>query len=264
MKKTFLKYAAAALCCSMMATSFTACTEDEEDDAAEIAEQFNLDYLTAKANNDGTITISGTVTTNKKLKKFVLTAEDGTECDLLKDSESEKERTEDGKTWTATLASSNIPVGIYTLEVRTRMGTTKKTTVGKAYTFEAGTSKNDTLGSYLSFSTQAEFTIAEAPANLDVIEAVLKDDKNGASSATPTLDDIYIETIQKAKSGTISAATNEAHVYPNCIITSTDCIATYSLDQDDSDPTHITISGIVMTSSDSVLKIDVSGETWDK
>lgn len=247
----------------MMATSFTACTEDEEDDAAEIAEQFNLDYLTAKANNDGTITISGTVTTNKKLKKFVLTAEDGTEYDLLAGSESEKERTEDGKTWTATLASSNIPVGIYTLEVRTRMGTTKKTTVGKAYTFEAGTSATNEYGSYLSFSTQANFKMSEAPDHLDVIEAVLKDDKC-ADVKSPKVEELYIETIQKAKSGTISAATNEAHVYPNCIITSTDCIATYSLDQDDSDPTHITISGIVMTSSDSVLKIDVSGETWDK
>ncbi len=248
----------------MMATSFTACTEDEEgeDDAAEIAEQFNLDYLTAKANNDGTITISGTVTTNKKLKKFVLTAQDGTEYDLLAGSEDEKERTENGKTWTTTLASSNIPVGIYTLEVRTRMNTTKTTTVGQEYYFEAGTSANKTLGSYLSFCKKENFTISAAPDNLDVIEAVLKDDKC-ADVKNPKVDELYIETIQKAKSDKINNAHNKAHVYPNCIITTTECIATYSLDQDEADPTHITISGIIMASSDSVLKIDVSGETWD-
>ena len=74
MKKTFLKFAVATLCCSMIATSFTACTDDTTDDSAEIAEKFNFDYLTALANNDGTITISGTVTTNKKLKKFTLTS----------------------------------------------------------------------------------------------------------------------------------------------------------------------------------------------
>lgn len=281
MKKTFLKFAVATLCCSMIATSFTACTDDTtEDDSAEIAEKFNFDYLTALANNDGTITISGTVTTNKKLKKFTLTSttrfdenNKAIEYDLLDGSEAEKERTEDGKTWTATLSSTNIPVDIYKLEVRTRMAGTKTATIGENYTFEAGTSKNAELGSYLSFSKKANFSLSalltedkkESSDALKYVEAILKDDKC-ADVNNPKVDELYIETIQKAKNNVIKTnATNKAHVYDDCIITSTDCIATYSIEQlDETDPTHVTISGIVLTSEEGTLmKIDVSGEDWD-
>ncbi len=276
MKKTFLKFAVATLCCSMIATSFTACTDDTTDDSAEIAEKFNFDYLTALANNDGTITISGTVTTNKKLKKFTLTSttrfdekDNAIEYDLLDGSEAEKERTEDGKTWTATLSSTNIPVDIYKLEVRTRMAGTKTATIGSNYTFEAGTSKNKELGSYLSFSEKKNFTLAallsDAADSLKCVEAILKDDKC-ADVNNPKADELYIETIQKAKNETIkNNATSKAHVYDDCIITSTDCIATYKIEQlDETDPTHVTISGIVLSSEEgTLLKIDVSGEDWD-
>ena len=92
MKHLFLKPFAAMLACGLIATPFTACTDDDEDDTIEIQEKFNLDYLTAKANNDGTVTISGTVTTNKALAKFILTSknqvdEDGNpvEYDLMND-----------------------------------------------------------------------------------------------------------------------------------------------------------------------------------
>lgn len=285
MKNLFLKPMAAMLACSLMATAFTACSEDDDDDTLEIAEQFNLDYLTAKANNDGTITISGTVTTNKALTKFELTPidaegnalvdENGKEIvyDLMTEAEKDKVETEDGKVWTATLSSDPIPVSLYKLEVRTRLSTTKTATVGKVYSFDAGTSKNADFGSYLSFSKRVNYLMSdllsddkkEATDALDNVEAILKDDKC-ADKNNPKIEELYIETIKRATNAVIkTSAENDAHVYPACVITSTNCIATYSLTQAEDDPTHVLISGVVLSSNDDdLLKIDVSGETWDK
>lgn len=278
MKNLFLKPMAAMLACSLMATAFTACTEDDDDDTIEIQEKFNLDYLTAKANNDGTVTISGTVTTNKALAKFILTStnqvdEKGNpiEYDLMNDVEKEKQDSEDGKVWTATLASTNIPVDIYKLEIRTRFGTTKTATIGHEYSFRAGTSKCDTLGSYLSFSKRTNYLISDvltedktATELLDNVEAILKDDKC-KDTKNPQVEDLYIETIKNAKNSVIKeSAVNDAKVYPACVITSTKCIATYKLEQPYEDPTAILISGIVLSSNDDdLLKIDVSEEEWD-
>lgn len=72
---------------------------------------------------------------------------------------------------------------------------------------------------------------------------------------------------RKAKNNVIkNNATNKAHVYEDCIITSTDCIATYNIEQlDETDPTHVTISGIVLTSEEgTLLKIDVSAKSGIK
>lgn len=279
MKHLFLKPFAAMLACGLIATPFTACTDDDEDDTIEIQEKFNLDYLTAKANNDGTVTISGTVTTNKALAKFILTSknqvdEDGNpvEYDLMNDVEKEKQDSEDGKVWTATLTSTNIPVDIYKLEIRTRFGTTKTATIGHEYSFRAGTSKCDTLGSYLSFSKRTNYLISDvltedeksATELLDNVEAILKDDKC-KDTKNPQVEDLYIETIKNAKNSVIKeSAVNDAKVYPACVITSTKCIATYKLEQPYEDPTAILISGIVLSSNDDdLLKIDVSEEEWD-
>lgn len=281
MKNLFLKPMAAMLACSLMATAFTACTEDDDDDTIEIAEKFNLEYLTAKANNDGTITISGTVTTNKALTKFELTPIDtagkaiGEVIDLMKGAEKDKVDLEDGngKVWTATLSSDPIPVSLYKLEVRTRLSTTKTATVGKVYSFDAGTSKNNDFGSYLSFSKRVNYLMSDllsddgkdATDALANVEAILKDDKC-ADKNNPKIEELYIETIKRATNNVIKTnAENDAHVYPACVITSTNCIATYTLTQAEDAPTHVLISGVVLSSNDDdLLKIDVSGETWDK
>ncbi len=280
MKNLFLKPMAAMLACSLMATAFTACTEDDDDDTIEIAEKFNLEYLTAKANNDGTITISGTVTTNKALTKFELTPIDtagkaiGEVIDLMKGAEKDKVDLEDGngKVWTATLSSDPIPVSLYKLEVRTRFGTTKTAAIGHWYSFQAGTSVCDTLGSYLSFSKRTNYLFSDvltkdkksATEKLDNVEAILKDDKC-KDTKNPQVEDLYIETIKNAKNSVIKeSAVNDAKVYPACVITSTKCIATYKLEQPYKDPTAILISGIVLSSNDDdLLKIDVSEEEWD-
>lgn len=265
MKQTkFFMTAACLMMSALTAMNFTSCSDedDTEDDAAEIAEKFNLDYLTATANNNGTITISGTVTTNKKLKTFTLTAEDGTVYDLLDNSEAEKERTEDGKTWTCTLSSQAIPVGIYTMEVRTRMAGTKKATIGKTYSFNVGTGDNKTIGSYMSLKNQKSYMMTD----------LLNDDKTVATDVCSDVEiilnsDLTIKSAKEAKNAVIKAAAAAANVYAakGCVITETGCIATYSIETDATDKTLATISGVVMTSNeDDLVKVDVSGETFTK
>ncbi|MCI5776167.1 MAG: hypothetical protein MR215_00810, partial [Bacteroidales bacterium] len=173
----------------------------------------------------------------------------------------------------ATLSSDPIPVSLYKLEVRTRLSTTKTATVGKVYSFDAGTSKNTDFGSYLSFSKRVNYLMGdllsddqkEATDALANVEAILKDDKC-ADKKNPKIEELYIETIKRATNNVIKTnAENDAHVYPACVITSTNCIATYTLTQAEDAPTHVLISGVVLSSNDDdLLKIDVSGETWDK
>ena len=105
----------------------------------------------------------------------------------------------------------------------------------------------------------------EATDALANVEAILKDDKC-ADKNNPKIEELYIETIKRATNNVIKTnAENDAHVYPACVITSTNCIATYSLSQAEDAPTHVLISGVVLSSNDDdLLKIDVSGETWDK
>lgn len=263
MKQTkFFMTAACLMMSALTAMTFTSCAEDEEeDDAAEIAEKFNLDYLTATANNNGTITISGTVTTNKKLKTFTLTAEDGTVYDLLENSEAEKERTEDGKTWTCTLSSEPIPVGIYTMEVRTRMAGTKTTTIGKPYSFNVGTGDNKTVGSYMSLKNQQSYMMSD----------LLNEDKTATDVCADVElilnTDLTIKSAKEAKNAAIKAAAAAANVYAaaGCVITETGCIATYKIETDATDKTLATISGVVMTSNaEDLVKVDVSGEKFSE
>ena len=73
---------------------FTAC-EEEGDDEAEVAEVLNFADLTAIANADGTIDISGQITSNTKIKEFALLNADGTVAyDFLEQNEQVKEKNE--------------------------------------------------------------------------------------------------------------------------------------------------------------------------
>ena len=77
MKKIF-KMAAFMLALGSMTAGFTSCGDDEETEGEEgaVAEELKFNDLTAKANPDGTITISGTIETNTKLREFCLYGEE--------------------------------------------------------------------------------------------------------------------------------------------------------------------------------------------
>ncbi len=268
MKKTFLMPVAGVMMSAIMACSFTACSDDDTDDSVEIAEKFNMTGLVATAQNDGTIIISGTVETNKKLKTFSLTSEDGTKTyDLLEGSEAEKDRTEDGKVWTCTLSSPKIPVGIYTMEVRTRMGTTKKTKIGKEYSFLAGTGANESYGSYMSLKRQTSYFMQDKDDKIGLIDASgnVKEECKDVEIALNA--DRTLKSAKEVKNAIIKANAANANIYAesNCVITETGCIATYEIVPDANDETLCTIKGVVLTSNeDDLIKVDVSGEVWGK
>ncbi len=251
---------AAVIISALSMTCLTAC-EDDDDDSAEIAEQFDLTSLTAAANNDGTITISGSVTTNKKLKKFELTGTDGTTYDLLEgdDVESAREETEDGKAWVATLSSTSIPVQIYTLDVRTRMGTTKTATIGKTYTFNCGTS-NSEVGSYMSLTNQQSYQLSDF-CDTSTSPVTLTDATIAASIEVILQDDFTLKSATGANASAVKNNCAASNIYENCVIASTNLIATYSIEK--TGTYEATISGVVLTSNDDdLLKIDVSSEDF--
>lgn len=266
MKKTFLMPMAGVMMSAIVACSFTACSDDDTDDSLEIAEKFNMTGLVAAAQNDGTIVISGTVETNKKLKTFTLTSEDGSKTyDLLEGSEAEKDRTEDGKVWTCTLSSPKIPVGIYTMQVRTRMGTTKETKIGKEYSFLAGTGANKSYGSYMSLKRQTSYFMQDG----DGVIGLLDEDgnvKEECKDVEIALNaDLTLKSAKEVKNKVIAENAANANIYAesHCVITETGCIATYEIIPDADDETLCTIKGVVLTSNDEdLIKVDVNGEVW--
>lgn len=269
MKKTnFLMPVASVMLSACVAFSFTSCSDDETDDSVEIAEKFNMTGLVAAAQNDGTIVISGTVETNKKLKTFTLTSEDGTQTyDLLEGSEAEKDRNEDGKVWTCTLSSPKIPVGIYTMKVRTRMGTTKETKIGKEYSFLAGTGENKSYGSYMSLKRQTSYFMKDGNGLIGLIDenGNVKDECKDVEIALNS--DLSLKSAKDVKNKVIAENAANANIYAesHCVITETGCIATYDIVPDADDATLCTVKGVVLTSNEGdLIKVDVSGEVWDK
>ncbi len=258
--KAFLsvRKAMSLMMCALAATCLTSCEDD--DDSDEIAEIFSLDSVTAVANSDGTIDITGSVTTNKKLKTFTLTSSAGTVYDLLENSDAaEKNKDEDTneKSWTVTLTGTTIPVDIYTLEVRTRMNTKKTSTIGASYSFTVGTGSNATVGSYVSLVNQSSYLMSAFydsstrtitnDSIVSNIEVILDSDASSIKSAS------------KAASSVIAAAAAEAAIYPssNTVITSTGCIATYAITNVDTDNGTAVLSGVVMN-SEGIITIDTS------
>ena len=239
--KKFFKHAVYFFVAAAMAAPLASCEDDDDDEVAEI---FSLDSVEAIANTDGTITISGKVTTNKKLKTFTLTDANGKVYDLLENSESEKTREEDGKKWTVTLSGTTLPVDVYTLDVRTRMGTTKTTTIGATYEAILGTSASAT-GSYISFTNGGKvYKLAEAKAaGAGEIEAILN-------------TDYTLNYGTDAKSDAVSSQCANVAIYNGSVVTSNGTIATVKYGEKNETDHTIAISGVYITSND-YFKVDV-------
>lgn len=252
---------ACVLLSAAAALSLAACGDKEGED--EIVETFTLNNITATANSDATITIAGSVTTNKKLTTFELvstTRQDASgnavTYDLLEGSEAERNHTEDGREWTTTLSASNVPVDIYTLRVRTRLRTTRTATIGANYgPIRAGSGANTQYGSYLSFSTGTSYLLTDLTENPDLIPTV----------EVIINDDLSLKSAREARNTTVSGSAADANVYTNadntCVITSTEVIASVTLTPHEDDNTVIDVSGILIKTGD-IIKVDVSGENF--
>ena len=247
--RKFFKMAACLMTSALVATSLTSCEDDEEDilgDLTDIQEKVDFTNLKVVGNADGTITVSGSLTTNTKLKTFEFVPTNGGEkIDLLADV-TENNRTEDDhSTWTCQIPEKKIPVDLYTLSVRCRMGTTKDVQIGSSLKFDAGAGSNSTKGSYLSLCKETSYTLDDLTKDNTLIpnvEVILNSNNELAAATT-------------AKNSTIKDKAGKAEIsYSNdaktkgVIRTSTGCIANVTVTYKDG--TEAEIAGVMIKSND--------------
>ena len=258
-----------AMCSTVL---FTSCEEEGTEELVE--EQMAFNNLTAKANSDGTITIGGEIVTNTKIKEFCLYNADGSVAyDFLKDNEQVKQKNEElddngkavkTKQFSLEIASKTLPVAIYTMSIKTKKSKEFTEGIGAEYKFNVGTGSNKTLGSQISLVDQKCYMLGdfyddktgEVNDVAKTIEVYLTEDlklapARGLKVATTTND---VRTQEKADANKAKLA--DARVYDSAVITSTNCIATYTATK--IDDMTVELSGIVITSK-GTLKIDVSG-----
>ena len=231
------------------ASVFTSCSDDDDDE-----EYLALEGITAVANTDGTITFTGQVVSETRLKSLKLTAEDGTEYDLLAEK-NVKEKDENGtKRFITTLAETNVPVAIYKLSANQKKEGKGSITIGAAYSITAGAGAKSTLGSYVSLKNLSVCTKDEVSAdNCAEIEVVCNDEanfikstnaKNAGSFAYPKTE-IYNTSSVKVDFATAGT-----------IISKDGVIATFSIEKD-SNTDNATIKGVRIVSTNNI-SLDLS------
>lgn len=278
--KKLVKFSAFMVAAMFAATSFTSCGDDEatptnsDDNTTEVAD---LSGIKAVANADGTITIKGTLKANKKIKELVLLPcnPDGTlnssadKIDLFSKGDDQlKSKGEDGKEFEAPIPETKVPVQIYRLRVK--VGTGKKgqdsVTIGRKFELTIGTSKNKTIGSYVSLSTAKVYTLGQIT---DYVEGTQSATKITDADAVKTIELVYkdggkFESATEIGNSVVkNAISQKAAIYSSSktVMTSTGCIATYSFNENSSDNTA-ELTGIIIDSK--TVEVDVSGADWSK
>lgn len=247
--------AACLMTSALVATSLTSCEDDEEDilvDLTDIQEKVDFTNLKVVGNADGTITVSGTLITNTKLKTFeFVPTNGGKKIDLLADV-TENNRTEDDhSTWTCQIPEKNIPVDLYTLSVRCRMGTTKDVQIGSSLKFDAGAGYNSTKGSYLSLCKETSYTLKELEADTTLIPnvEVILNSNNELAAATTAKNSTIKDKAGKAEISYSNDANSNDAKTKGVIRTSTGCIANVTVTYSQ-DGTEAEISGVMIKSND--------------
>lgn len=256
---------------------FTSCGEEEALEGS-VEEQFKFGELTAIANPDGTIDISGHIATNTKLKEFALYNEDGSIAyDFLEANDQvktkNKELDENGKAVKDKFfeldikSTGKLPVAIYTLRIKTKKAGTFEEGIGEAYKFMVGTGANDTLGSQISLRDKKCFKLGDFyntedgslknAAYANSIEIYLTSDLKIASAKGLKVATTTNDVRSQEEADAIKAALADAKVYEanKCVITTTDCIATYNIEVIDANA--VWLSGVRINSK-GTLKIDTS------
>lgn len=247
--------AACLMTSALVATSLTSCEDDEEDilgDLTDIQEKVDFTNLKVVGNADGTITVSGSLTTNTKLKTFeFVPTNGGKKIDLLADV-TENNRTEDDhSTWICQIPEKNIPVDLYTLSVRCRMGTTKDVQIGSSLKFDAGAGYNSTKGSYLSLCKETSYTLKELEADTTLIPnvEVILNSNNELAAATTAKNSTIKDKAGKAEISYSNDANSNDAKTKGVIRTSTGCIANVTVTYS-KDGTEAEISGVMIKSND--------------
>lgn len=259
MKRKFMFAAMMAAMCST--AMFTSCVE-EEDGGEVLATNVDFSKLTTVAQSDGTILIEGSVTANGKIKTFELQDLEGkTIADLKATNEKSVDKDENGKkvkTYTMDIASVAVPVQQMKLVFKVKDGDTGKgiANIGEKYEFDAVTGES-VKGSYMSFFKNRSYTFAEvvdqttgeATDNAQYVEVILKKGEDG----NPTLT-----SAKEAKSEAFKNAAAAAKIFPQAVLTSTNCIATYNI-VFGADGITAKVSGVIIKKGDGgIMQIDNS------
>lgn len=255
------KFMFAALMAAMCSTAmFTSCVEEETDEAEVLATNVDFSKLTTVAQPDGTILIEGSITANGKIKTFELQDLEGkTIVDLATKNEKAVDKDENGKkvkTYTMDIASVAVPVQQMKLVFKVKDGDTGKgvANIGEKYEFLAGDGES-TYGSYMSFFQNRSYTFGEVVAdgaatdNAQYVEVILGKKDDGS---------LYLKSAKEAKSAAFAGASADAKVFPTAVLTTTNCIATYTL-VPGADGHSATVSGVIIKKGDGgIMQIDNS------
>ncbi|MBR2201006.1 MAG: hypothetical protein IJ894_09730 [Bacteroidales bacterium] len=251
MKKIF-RMAAFMLALGSMTAGFTSCGEDDETDdqggttTPTAEEQLKLNEIVATAQKDGKITIEGTIVANTKIKTFELQDLDGKQIVDLMDEQS-KSKGEDGKEFTLTLKSTSVPVQKMYLVIKTRGNKEIKEAIGADYSFQLGYGALSQLGSYVSMVEKKSYTQGE-----------VEGDSKISANVEFVLGDNNLKPASQAKNAAKVGNYAKSAIYEGTIITSTGCIATYTLTPD-ADGVNGTLSGVAIDSK-GTLKIQPAAD----
>ena len=265
--KKLAKFSAFMVAAMFAATSFTSCgTDDVVDDLISLDEQIDFSDLVAVAKPDGKIEISGKVTANTKIKTLELQTPTGqTIVDLKKEGDQSKAKAIDEAGEKNTIFTLDIPTTPVAVQRMILVGKTKgdkKATaeIGENYTFTCGAGSKSSLGSYVSFVNNRNYTSTEVKGlNEKVIDLVCLDNKTFQvpSAANNQYPNAF------GKSAVFDASGNAVNAAASgTIITSTGCIATFSATGSSSNEYDLTIEGVVIDSK--IFKIDASGVNLHK
>lgn len=260
MKKRFLF---ATMMVAMCSTAlFTSCGEEAEDAADVLATNVNFEKLTTKALPSGKIRIEGSIAANGKIKTFELQDLEGkTLVNLATKNEKSVEKDENGKkvkTFTMDIEPVEVDVQEMNVVFKVKDGETGKgfAKIGRSYSFLAGDSESN-YGSYMSFSAERSFTFGEvvdqntgeATDNASCVEVILGKNDDGS---------LYIKSAKEARSEAFKNAAADAKVFPTAVLTTTKCIATYTLTPGE-DGHSATVSGVIIKDGDGgIMNIDNS------
>ena len=267
MKKLFYFAAVAATMFTMASCS------DDETEGTEVSEVIDVDNFKIKANSDGTIQFVGDVSSNAKIKKFIIEDLDGNKVyDFLESNTQVKEKnnaidengevTKEKKFNLTGIESGKIPVGKYKLYIKTKNQEHKKggTEIGEDMNFTIG-AKNSNLGSYLSIEKNQHYDLNGAKEN--GCEVVAVSDDTGYKVVGLKKGSDATSTEVKAKAGKVALYKNSQSTTQigegDVIITASGCICKINKFVNTASG-DATIEAIIIKET-SGLKVDVSGST---
>lgn len=280
MKKIF-RTVAFVLALGSLSAGFTACGDDETKDVLEdlvsVDEVIDVANLKIKANSDGTITFVGDVASNAKIKTFVLQDQSGkTVYDFVASNDQVKEKlkeiADDGtvtkeKVFSLkNITSSNIPVDLYTLVIKTKKQSTEAA-LGEVLDYLIGASGSKT-GSYLSIVNNDAFdqTAAETEKNAEVIAVSSSDGYTveGLKRASEAKSDKVVARAGKVALFDAAGASATQINKGGVIITESGCICKIN-DLTNTSTGDATVKAVTIKKNDKLgITVDVSGYTFSK